>query len=106
MTKQRNRFLLGAAPFLFATLLSAQVSPAPATAVNDTEALAKATQNPVASLISVPLQNNSNFDVGPYDRTQDIFNIQPVIPKRIGENWMLITRVIQPNGVSAGELFG
>jgi hypothetical protein len=67
-----------------------------AAAVNDTEALAKATQNPVASLISVPLQNNSNFNVGPYNRTQDIFNIQPVIPKRISENWMLITRVIQP----------
>jgi len=96
MTKQRNRLLLGAAPFFVASLLSAQVSPAPATAVNDTEALAKATQNPVASLISVPFQNNSNFGVGPYNRTQDIFNIQPVIPKRISKNWMLITRVIQP----------
>jgi len=60
------------------------------------EALAKAAQNPVASLISVPLQNNSNFNVGPYRRTQDIFNIQPVIPKPITQNWMLITRVIQP----------
>ena len=96
MTKQRNRLLLGAAPFFVASLLSAQVSPAPATAVNDTEALEKATQNPVASLISVPFQNNSNFGVGPYNRTQDIFNIQPVIPKRISKNWMLITRVIQP----------
>jgi hypothetical protein len=33
-----------------------------------TESLQKATQNPVASLISVPLQNNSNFGIGPYDR--------------------------------------
>jgi hypothetical protein len=74
----------------------AQGTPSPPAAANDTEALAKATQNPVASLISVPLQNNSNFGVGPYNRTQDIFNIQPVIPKRITTNWMLITRVIQP----------
>jgi len=28
--------------------------------------LAKATQNPVADLISLPFQNNTNFDVGPY----------------------------------------
>jgi hypothetical protein len=65
-------------------------------AASDADDLAKATQNPVASLISVPLQNNSNFGVGPYNRTQDIFNIQPVVPKKISANWMLITRVIQP----------
>jgi hypothetical protein len=61
-----------------------------------TEDLQKQTQNPVASLISVPIQNNANFDVGPFGRTQDILNIQPVIPARITENWMLITRIIQP----------
>ncbi len=65
-------------------------------AAQDTAALAKATQNPVASLISVPIQNNSNFGVGLYDRTQDVINIQPVIPARISENWNLITRIIQP----------
>ncbi len=58
--------------------------------------LQKATQNPVASLISVPLQNNTNFDIGPLDRTQNVLNIQPVIPTRVGENWNLITRVIMP----------
>jgi hypothetical protein len=73
-----------------------QSAPAPAGAANDAAALAKATQNPVASLISVPLQNNSNFGVGAYNRTQDIFNIQPVIPARISPNWMLISRIIQP----------
>jgi hypothetical protein len=65
-------------------------------AANDTAALAKATQNPVASLISVPLQNNSNFGIGPYNRTGDIFNIQPVIPMKLSDKVMLITRVIQP----------
>jgi hypothetical protein len=65
-------------------------------AADNTAALAKAIQNPVASLISVPLQNNSNFGIGPYNRTGDIFNIQPVIPMKLSEKVMLITRIIQP----------
>jgi hypothetical protein len=42
-----------------------------------TEALQKATQNPVASLISVPVQNNNNFGMNPGYRNQDVLNIQP-----------------------------
>jgi hypothetical protein len=61
-----------------------------------TEALQKATQNPVANLISVPLQNNSNFDIGPFDRTQNVLNIQPVIPIGISKSWNLIIRWITP----------
>lgn len=53
-------------------------------------------QNPVADLISVPLQNNTNFGVGSFNRTQDVLNIQPVIPVHLTENWNLITRIIQP----------
>ena len=63
---------------------------------NSTEALQKATQNPVANLISVPVQNNANFDIGPNDRTQDVLNIQPVIPVRITKGWNIIARIIQP----------
>ena len=61
-----------------------------------TASLAKAAQNPIASMISVPLQNNTAFGVGPYDRDQNVLNIQPVIPVRISENWNLINRIIQP----------
>src|SRR5664279_1798595 len=82
---------------------AAQAKPAaaadPTAAPSDASATAdlqKAVQNPVASLISVPVQNNSNFNIGPYNRTQDVLNIQPVIPARISENWNLITRIIQP----------
>jgi hypothetical protein len=77
---------------------SAAKTPVPAaqSPADNTAALAKATQNPVASLISVPLQNNSNFGIGPYNRTGDIFNIQPVIPMKLSDKVMLITRVIQP----------
>src|SRR5271165_870924 len=61
-----------------------------------TEALQEATQNPVASLISVPVQNNSNFDVHPGYRTQDVLNIQPVIPIGISKDWNLLVRWILP----------
>jgi hypothetical protein len=65
-------------------------------AANSTEALQKATQNPVADLISVPLQDNVNFGVGPYNGTQNVLNIQPVIPMHLTENWNLINRIITP----------
>ncbi|MBL8541725.1 MAG: transporter, partial [Betaproteobacteria bacterium] len=60
------------------------------------EELAKMTQNPVANLIGVPFQNNTNFNVGPQKGTQNILNIQPVIPITLNENWNLITRAILP----------
>jgi hypothetical protein len=60
------------------------------------ESLAKATQNPVASLISVPFQNNINFAAGPYGRVQNVLNIQPVIPMELSDSWNLITRIIIP----------
>jgi hypothetical protein len=62
----------------------------------DSEELAKAAQNPVADLISLPLQNNTNFDWGPDDDTQNVLNIQPVIPFQLSEDWNLITRTILP----------
>jgi len=58
--------------------------------------LARAAQNPVGDLISLPFQNNMNFDVGPADRTQNIHNIQPVLPIGLSKNWNLITRTILP----------
>src|ERR1017187_767913 len=50
-----------------------------------TAALAKAAQNPVANMISFPIQNNTNFGIGPYSRDQDVLNFQPVIPDRSEE---------------------
>lgn len=60
------------------------------------EALQKATQNPVASLISVPVQNNTNFGVNPGYRNQNVLNIQPVIPIGISKDWNLLVRWIAP----------
>jgi hypothetical protein len=61
-----------------------------------TEELAKAAQNPIASLISLPLQNNTNFSFGPQEMTQNILNVQPVLPFELTDKWNLITRTILP----------
>jgi hypothetical protein len=63
--------------------------------VSDSD-LAKAAQNPIAAMISVPFQNNTNFNVGPQDKTQNILNIQPVIPVDLNAEWNLVTRTIIP----------
>jgi hypothetical protein len=78
-------------------LLCALVMSAAAWAESEsTEELAKQAQNPVAKLISIPFQNNINFNAGPQNRTQNILNIQPVIPISLGPDWNLITRTIIP----------
>ena len=91
--------------FYFEQSIFAQVSPKQQTATSgaspgqgstSTEELQKQVQNPVANLISVPFQNNINFGNGPFDRTQNTLNIQPVIPLRLSESVMLISRTILP----------
>ena len=74
---------------------------------NGDDDLAKATQNPLASMISLPFQNNTNFGIGPDDDTQNILNIQPIWPFSLGEDWNFVTRTIIPvisqPGVAPGE---
>lgn len=62
----------------------------------DADALARAAQNPVAAMISVPFQNNTNLNYGPRNDTQNILNIQPVIPLGLNDDWNVITRTIVP----------
>ena len=62
----------------------------------DRENLAKAAQNPIADMISVPFQNNANFNVEPFDRTQDVLNIEPVVPLHLSDDWIVISRTIIP----------
>jgi hypothetical protein len=71
--------------------------PSEIAAANDSaSALAEKLQNPIGNLNSVPFQNNINFNVGPQKGTQDILNIQPVIPIRVTPDWNIITRTILP----------
>ena len=65
-------------------------------AQQDSESLAKAAQNPLASMISLPFQNNTNFDYGPEDGTQNVLNIQPVWPFELNDDWNFVTRTILP----------
>ncbi len=58
--------------------------------------LAKKLSNPVADLISVPLQFNYNEPYGPKDASNVTVNIQPVVPFNITEDWNLISRTILP----------
>jgi hypothetical protein len=58
--------------------------------------LAKQTQNPVASLISVPFQGNWDFGIGDREATGTTLNIQPVAPFGLTANWNAILRVIMP----------
>jgi hypothetical protein len=43
-----------------------------------------------------PFLNNTNFNTGPNKGTQDILNVEPMIPIHINEDWNVITRTILP----------
>lgn len=80
-------------------------------AAADAGDLAAAAQNPIADLISLPFQNNMTFGYGTDDDIQNVLNIQPVWPFKVGEDWNLITRTIlpvvsQPHIDAAGSTFG
>jgi hypothetical protein len=70
---------------------------APSTLEDHDAELAKQLQNPVASLISVPFQNNFDFKLGPNDEGfRYTMNFQPVIPISLGKDYNLIIRTIVP----------
>ena len=69
---------------------------APIAQAQDTE-LAKKLANPISSLISVPFQLNYDSNIGAADDGDRlVFNIQPVIPISLNDDWNMITRVILP----------
>lgn len=63
---------------------------------HDTEKLAKDVQNPVSSLISVPFENDTNFNNGPENGITNVLNVKPVYPSRFSEDWNLVNRAIVP----------
>ena len=60
------------------------------------EDLAKKAQNPLANIISMPLQWNTDFGIGPNDREASVLNVQPIYPVALGEDYTLINRAIIP----------
>src|SRR5215831_11975185 len=91
MTNENGSEWLAAAVFGVAMLVAMR-----AHAEMSAEELAKLAQNPVGNLISLPFQNNTNLNYGPLKKTQNILNIQPVIPIEISPEWNIITRTIVP----------
>jgi len=59
--------------------------------------LAQELTNPIANLITVPIQINLDRNIGLDDNGKKLFiNVQPVIPVDINDDWLLITRTIVP----------
>ena len=82
------------------------LSIATATAADDVE-LAKKLSNPIADLISAPIQSNYDFGIGVGDGTRWTTNIQPVIPFSITDNWNVVSRTVLPlidqEGIAPGD---
>jgi hypothetical protein len=58
--------------------------------------LAKKLQNPVAALISVPVQFDYDSGIGPKDGSRTVLNIQPVIPFSLNDDWNIISKTYVP----------
>lgn len=82
---------------LLACALPLHAATVAATTGEDEQAkLAMQLNNPVAALISVPLQSNWDFGIGPSDAYKYTLKVQPVIPITLNSEWNLISRTILP----------
>ena len=94
MSRRAALCVCGVAAAFGPPLAFSQSAPAGAA---DADALAKQLSNPVASLISVPLQLNYDEGYGADDGGERwTLNIQPVAPFSISEHWNVISRTILP----------
>ncbi|PKM00952.1 MAG: hypothetical protein CVV19_01410 [Gammaproteobacteria bacterium HGW-Gammaproteobacteria-9] len=59
--------------------------------------IAKKLNNPIAAMVSVPLQLNHDENIGKTDAGErDVLNIQPVVPIDLNADWNIISRTILP----------
>jgi hypothetical protein len=59
-------------------------------------ALIKESQNPIGNMAIIPFQSNWNYGYGPYDRTQYVLDVEPVVPIELSPKFNLIARSIVP----------
>jgi hypothetical protein len=80
-----------------ASLVTLAAASADVGAQESSEAIAKAALNPVAAMISVPIQYNYDRNIGlREDGRKNYVNVQPVIPISLDDDWNLISRTIVP----------
>ena len=60
------------------------------------EEIAKASQNPITMIYSLPIQNNMYMGIGHGNKMKNVANFQPVIPIGMTENTDLVLRMIMP----------
>jgi hypothetical protein len=84
--------------FIAATLLAAlAIASADVWAQKSDEEVAKAAQNPIAAMVSVPFQYNYDRDIGRQETGRKHYlNVQPVVPFSLSPDWNLISRTILP----------
>ena len=58
--------------------------------------MAKQAQNPIARLISVPIENDFNPHTGKDKEDSYVLQLKPVVPVKLSDDWNLITRTIIP----------
>ena len=93
-----NRVLLGtslAALMLSCAAAASSMAATPPDA-RDEQDVAKKLSNPVADMVSVPLQYNWINGNGPQHDLRFVMNLQPVVPVALNEKWNLIGRWIMP----------
>jgi len=103
-------FVMAAALFLTSSMITAQVPGGSAqradttvlqlqvaTDTNDSAEIAQKLTNPLAAMISVPLQNWFDFNLGPHeDGFRYTMEAQPVYPMQISKDWNLLSRTTIP----------
>jgi len=76
--------------------LAALLLPGVASAEMSQEEIAKASQNPLTAMYSLPIQNNTYFNRASDGKTKNIANFQPVLPFDLNDDWTVVTRTIMP----------
>jgi len=82
--------LLGAV--LAASAHGQQAPPAaePTTSAMTDQALAKSVHNPFEDFVKLPIESDTEFEVGPHHKAGDSLNIAPLVPFSLNGDWDLI----------------
>jgi hypothetical protein len=85
--------VLGAACVGSSPAFGDESAPAPETDVGE---LARRSENPIEPVVKLPLQENLEYGLGPNDRAESLFKLEPVIPLPLGGGWAIVVRTIVP----------